>query len=77
MASKEEEQFEALNRRRIQLIKKEYDDGLSVDEEVELAELQELADQHTKGLMAIDPERLRELWQKYAEITEGAESPAE
>lgn len=51
--------------------KKKHAIGLMVEEEVELAGLQELADQSVEGLTVVDPERLDELRAKYVEITGG------
>jgi len=69
----EQEQFDALNRRRVELIEKKHKGGgLTVDEESELAGLQQLAGEHVEGLATVDPDVLAQLRAKYVEFTGAA-----
>lgn len=66
--AKVKKQFHRLNQRRNELIEKKYGEGLTDEEERELARLQKQADRCLPA-PKIDPVRLKQLREKYAEIT--------
>jgi len=69
---------EGLNERRVMLIGKKYDAGLTAAEESELEDLQARAlEEADKGLTGIEPKHLADLERVYKEITEGGKHPAE
>lgn len=70
MATRKRKLLKAANQRRLTLIEKQYEGGGHTEgEQGELGRLQVLADELPEGGV-IDPERLVQLRQKYAEVTE-------
>jgi hypothetical protein len=72
-----EEPWEAKNRRRIFLINKEFDEGLTASEKAELRELQEEVDRHVDALHPLPTREVSQLLEKARRLARKAVDPGE